>query len=283
MAGIRHGIIKKDDVHATGARSAEETLLGSALRIRKDQVKVEARPEDASSAWAAKSRLTRDLTGTIDRLFEVRTRHIEQVAPPNRKCEDTPEEEPELTPEEIEAQWKTRLEAAREAALIEGREAGLAEAKAQYDAELADIRQQFAEDLDGIQKSWEAFIRRSEPDFVQLAFQLTRAVLDAPIPDGVRQISERVVAEAVEHMAGEVAVEIILHPVSYLRIQEAGVEDQLNAMHSKLRWRSDADLKQNEWIVQSPRAATRRIEAELIDQLQRELSVTGRRDDEEPE
>ena len=270
MAGIRQGIIKKREVHASGAQTAEASLLGTALRIRKENVKVGARPDEAAAGWQSKQLLRR--AGTSDQPFEVRTRHVENVQRPRPKANEAPEKAPDPTPEEIEAAWIARIEEAREQARAEGHEAGQAAAKAEYDKEVADLKLHFAEDLDAIQHSWDAFMRQSEPQLVQLAFRLAHTVLDAPLPDDVRQISERVVADAVERMATDVTVEIILHPVSYLRMQETGIEEQLNAVHSKLRWRTNPDMKQNEWVVQSPRAATRRIEEELIDQLQRELA-----------
>ena len=272
MAGIRQGIIKKREVQASGAQSAEASLLGTALRIPKENVKVGARPDEAAAGWQSKQLLRGATTGTLDQPFEVRTRHVENVQRPRPKVDAAKEKAPEPTPEEIEAAWNARIEEARQLALAEGHEAGQAAAKAEYDREVADLKLRFAQDLDAIQHSWHAFMRQSEPKLVQLAFRLARTVLDSPLPDDVRQISERIVADAVERMATDVTVEIILHPVSYLRMQETGIEEQLNAVHSKLRWRTNPDMKQNEWVVQSPRAATRRIEEELIDQLQRELA-----------
>lgn len=272
MAGIRQGIIKKREVHASGAQSAEASLLGTALRIPKENVHVGARPDEAAAGWQSKQLLRRGATGTSTQPFEVRTRHIEHVQRPRPKTDESAEKAPKPTPEEIEAAWNARIEEARELGLAEGHDAGRAAAKAEYDKDVADLKLRFAHDLDAIQHSWTEFMRRSEPQLVQLAFRLARTVLDAPLPDDVRQISERIIADAVERMATDVTVEIILHPVSYLRMQETGIEEQLNAVHSKLRWRTNPDMQQNEWIVQSPRAATRRIEDELIDQLQRELA-----------
>ncbi len=272
MAGIRQGVIKKDKVEASGARSADESLFGTALRIPSGNVKMGAAPDEATAIWQSHPLLRRALTASSGRSVDVRTRHIEPVHRPKPKTSESTENVAELTAEEKEAAWKLRLEEARESAFAEGREEGHAAAKAEFDQQVADLKHEFAMDLDAVHQSWKDFLRRNEPHLVQLAFRLSRTVLDAPLPDDVRRISERVVADAVERMATDVAVEIIVHPVSYLRIQEAGIEDQLNAIHSKLRWRTNPDLQENEWVVQSPRAATRRIEAELIDELQRELA-----------
>lgn len=272
MAGIRQGIIKRKEVHASGARAADASLLGTALRIPSEHVKVGARTDEATALWQSRPLIRREVTATADRPIEVKMRVSEHVQRPQPKNSDTEPTPPDSTPEEVEAAWQLRLEEARIQAFAEGREAGHAAATAEYEKDLLELKRQFAEDLDAIQQSWDAYMRQSEPHLVQLAFRLARTVLDAPLPDEVRQIAERTVADAIERMATDVTVEIILHPVSFLRIQEAGIEEQLNAVHSKLRWRTNPDIKQNEWIVQSPRATTRRIESELIDELQRELA-----------
>lgn len=272
MAGIRQGIIKRQEVQASGARAADASLLGTALRIPNEHVKVGGRPDEATAIWQSSPLIRRDVTATSDRPIEVRLRPSDRMERPQPKTSETAETPPEPTPEEVEAAWQLRLEEAREQAFADGREAGQAAAKADYEKELAELKRQFAGDLDAVQQSWEAYLRQNEPHLVQLAFRLARTVLDAPLPDEVRQISERTVADAIERMATDVTVEIILHPVSLLRIQECGIEEQLNAVHSKLRWRTNPDMKENEWIVQSPRATTRRIESELIEELQRELA-----------
>jgi flagellar biosynthesis/type III secretory pathway protein FliH len=177
------------------------------------------------------------------------------------------------TVEEIEALWEARLEQTREEAHAEGFAAGRYAAASEFKHELDEANERFGVDLANLQQACTTFMRDAEPQMVQLAFRIARTILDSPLPDDVRQISERAIAEAVEKMSDEVPIEILLHPVSYLRIQESGIEEHLSAIHNKLRWRTNPDLKQNEWIVQSARAATRRLEAELIDRLQRDLSM----------
>ncbi len=272
MAGIRQGIIKNKEVRASGAKSADTSLLGTALRIPRDQVNLGSSPNEATAIWQSSPLLRRESTTPSERPFEIQLNEIDRVQRPQPRAAGKRDNASAPTPEEVEASWTLRVEEAREQALAEGREAGRAEVKSEYDQEVEELKRQFAQDLDAIQQSWDTHIRQSEPHLVQLAFRLARTVLDAPLPDEVRRIAERSVADAIERMATDVTVEIILHPVSFLRIQESGIEAQLNAVHSKLRWRTNPDLMQNEWIVQSPRAATRRIESELIDELQRELA-----------
>ena len=275
MAASPHGVIKKSQLKDTKSWSAASSILGAALRIPKDHVRPDDRSRDQPSVRRAVPIVPAEETVTTARPFDIPK--LEPIVLKFARPEDEPAEPPEEplppTPEEIEQAWQTRLEEARKQALEEGREQGRTAAKAEYDADLADVRAQYAQDLHAIQQSWERYLRRAEPQLVELTFRLARAVIDAPIHDDAREIGERAVAEAVERMATDIPVEIVLHPVSYLRIQESGIEDQLNAIHSRLRWRTNPELKQNEWIVQSQRAAARRIEAEIIHQLQRDLNL----------
>lgn len=274
MATNRHGVIKQKDVAATGAQTADASVLGSRLRIPKDLISVQNENREDQVVDRASRLLRRDTAAVAAEKFEVFTRDIEKVETPKQhdasKHDDTSKTR---TIEEVEAEWEARLEEqvalAREEAFQEGR----SDAKSDYDRQVAELKERFASDLDGIQASWERFMRRAEPKIVQLAFEISRVVLDAPIPDEIRSVCERTIADTIERMATDVPVEIVLHPVSYLRLQEIGVEEQLNATHSKLRWRTNPEMKQNEWTVQSQRSATRRLEGELIDQLQRELSL----------
>ena len=275
MAASPHGVIKKSQLKDAKTWSAASSLLGAALRIPKERVRSDDPSRDQPSVRRAIPIVPAETAVSAARPFEVPKLEpiLLKVNGPDQEPAESAEEPPPPTPEEIEQAWQARLEEARQQALEEGREQGRAAAKAEYDAELADVRAQHAQDLHAIQQSWERYLRRAEPQLVELTFRLAHAVIDAPIHDDVRQIGERAVADAVERMATDIPVEIVLHPVSYLRIQESGIEDQLNAIHSRLRWRTNPELKQNEWIVQSQRAAARRIEAEIIDQLQRDLNL----------
>lgn len=281
MAAIRHHVIKNSEFVREYGESAGAPFQGRKLRIPRSEVAGRTEEEPGSDPAFLTARVKRDSTVPADHPFEIHVRREERPAPKAAKPISNDADEPTI--EEIEAIWKARLERAREDAYGEGFAEGKSAVEAEYQTRFDEEKQRFTTDLSALQQSWAAFMRDAEPQIVQLTFRIARAILDAPLPDDIRHISERAIAEAVERMADGVPVEILLHPVNYLRIQESGIEEHLNALHNKLRWRTNSDLKQNEWIVQSPRSATRRLEAELIDQLQRELSLrdTQREEDRE--
>lgn len=271
MGAIPTNIIKKKYIDGGSNAASEGAMSDSSPRILRSQML--GVPEDGAGSVRirSRSRVSTDNAVLAEQPFEIPAMRL--VSNQIEQDEPEPIGASEPTMEEIEAMWIERVERAREQARSEGFDEGRAAAVAECEAKLDEAAQRFSENLDAVQQSWEAFLRRAEPQMVQLAFRIARAILDAPLPDDVRRISESAVVDAVERMANGAPVEIVLHPVDYLRMQESGIEEHLGAIHSKLRWRTDANLNQNEWVVQSQHAATRRLEAELIDQLQRELSV----------
>ncbi len=269
MAATRQGIIKKGDVGASGAEPADASILETTFRIPRTQVVLQSSEEPAPFRHGA--RLGREATVLIGQPVEVGPKPLERVKPPSTAQHRVEPAEPTI--EEIERRWSERLELARREARAEGVAEGRAEAGTAYEKELTELRRSFAADLQAVHQSWETFLRRAEPWILQLSFRVAGAILDAPIPDDVRRISERAVANAVESMVDGIPLEVVLHPVSFLRIKESGIYEQLSSNNGKLRWRTNTDLRQNEWIVQSQRAVTRRLESELIDRLQHELSL----------
>lgn len=281
MAAIPQHVIKYSEFLAEYGEQPSIPFEGRKLRIPRSEVTGESEGESGSDAAFLTARVKRASTVPADHPYEIHVRRKERPAPKIATTILDDPDEPAI--EEIEAIWKARLERTREDAYSEGFAAGRSAVEAEFQAKFDEEKQRFTTDLAALQQSWAAFMRDAEPQIVQLTFRIARAILDAPLPDDIRRISERAIAEAVERMADGVPVEILLHPVNYLRIQESGIEDHLNAIHNKLRWRTNSDLKQNEWIVQSPRSATRRLEAELIDQLQRELSLRDTQREEDGE
>jgi flagellar assembly protein FliH len=175
--------------------------------------------------------------------------------------------------EEIDAAWQARLDAAVEKARQEGFEAGVAAATAELQVEVDALRDAFTEDLTRIEAAAAETFRRAEPLLAALAFEVAETILNARLPEPLRAVSERAITEAVERATGELSVDILLHPVDYLRLQESGIVDQLLVMHSGLRWHPNPDLKQGDWVVQTPTATTRRLEAELLATLRSRLGV----------
>lgn len=269
MAETRYRIIKKNNVGAADSVDSGDAFPGRAPRIPCERVA--AMPGDRPAPVHVGPRISRDLTRLSNRPVEVGPVPIERPKPRALSAEMVEPHQPTIG--EIEEAWKARMDQARSEAREDGIALGRAEAKAVFDEQQAELRAAFAADLENIQQSWESFLRRAEPWILQLSFRVAAAVLDAPIPDNVRRVNERVVATAVEGMADGIPLEVVLHPVSFLRIKESGIYGQLISNNSKLRWRTNTEVKQNEWIVQSQRAVTRRLESELIERLRHELSL----------
>lgn len=263
-------IIKRDDVATSRIVQPDPTVLQSSFRIPNEHIET---TDDGvvPQPIARRRRRVREEDALLARdSFEVKT-HERETARRSRP-ENTAEKEG-LSNESPQAKWEERLEQAVATAREEGFEAGKASLQAEMEQAMLDARTAFADDLTAVQQSWEGHLKDSRVRLVQLAFRIAEVVLDAPLPPDLRRITETTVTDAIERMIDDIPVEVALHPVNYLRIQESGLEAQLSAVHSKLRWRSDANLKENEWIIQSNRSATRRLEAELLDDLQRELAL----------
>lgn len=271
-------VIKSDDVEATRAVRPDPAVLRGTLKIPSEQVVVESDEEERAESAAHRPIIDKTSARISDAPFEVWT-PVPEPEPEQRTEPEEEEEAAEPSIEELEAEWEQRLQEAVNKARVEGIEEGRAAVQEEADTAVSELRETFARQLDGIQQAWEAHLEGAQIRLVRLAFRIASVVLDAPLPDDVRAISEEAVADAIEHMVDDVPVEVALHPVSYLHIQESGLEDQLATLHSKLRWRSDPSLKENEWVVQCDRAAIRRLESELLDELQRELSLRDMGDD----
>lgn len=266
-------VIKGDDVAATRALRPDPSVLQRPVKISKHYV---AMPEAAGDGEppATRNRRIRGASAVLDdESFPIRTTETVQkpAAAPERDEEASDDREP--TREELDALWEERLEKEVAHAREEGFKAGRASIEAELEEKLRRVMASTAQDLDAVQHAWEAHLRDIQVRLVQLAFRIAGVILDAPLPATLRHISETAITSAVESMIDGVPVEVTLHPVSYLRLRESGLEDHLRAAHSRLRWRSDPALKENEWVVQTDRAAVRRLEAELLDDLQRDLSV----------
>ena len=181
-----------------------------------------------------------------------------------------------------EAEWAARLEkatreAAKEAAEVaraEGYAQGYAEAETRLDEAFTAERTALLADMDHLGDLWQQHIEESAPLLTELALEIAETLLDAPLPDAVRGASVQGLTAAVEQLAGTPPVQITLHPVDYLRLQEAGITEQLEAVHDGLRWTTDATLAEGDWSVQSPEAALRRLRAEITQTVRNRLGLS---------
>lgn len=202
------------------------------------------------------------------------------------------ESEPEQSPEEapasalneaalraaIEAEWQERLEEAVSQAHAEGEAAGRATAEAEWTPRLQALQEQLACELERLRQAWADYTRRLEPLLVELALEVAETLLDAPLPESIRGVSARTLTEAVEQLARSAPLEISMHPVDFLRLQEQGVIAQLESRHPDLHWDLNSELSEGDWIVQTPTAMQRRIRQEMLERLRQRLGLTPHSD-----
>lgn len=266
-------IIKRDDVVDARVMRPDPSLLQRSLKIPRKHVEMTSESDDVDPSARRHRRVRGENAELAGESFEIYTREMERTRRTESQRDQEASEGDEATIEEIEARWQTRLEDEVSKAREEGFNAGKASNQSEMEQTIREAASTLAQNLDAVRQAWEDHLNDSQIRLVQLAFRIARVVLDAPLPADVRRISEAAITDAIEGMVDGVPVDVAVHPVSYLRLQEAGLEEQLRAVHGKLRWRSDPTLKENEWIVQSDRSATRRLEVELLDDLQRDLSL----------
>lgn len=193
----------------------------------------------------------------------------------------TPEQvPPKAAPDEtalraaLEAEWQKRLEEATTQARAEGEAAGRAAAEAEWALRLQTLQKQLALDLEQLRQAWADYTRQLEPMLVDLALEVAETLLDAPLPESIKGISVRALTEAIEQLARSAPLEISIHPVDFLRLQEQGVIGQLESRHPDLHWDLNPNLNEGDWIVQTSTAMQRRIRREMLQRLRQQLGLT---------
>ena len=192
----------------------------------------------------------------------------------------TPEALPEPEPvryDELEAEWQARLEEAveraRAEAYEEGYEQGYVAAEAALQASFDQRKAALEEDVARLQAAWKEAMKKSEPLLASLAFEVVKQLLDAPLPQDVRAVSAQALAQAIEQFGEETPIEIMLHPDDLSRLQAYGLTDDLEAIHSGIRWDPNPDIPMGDWIAQSPDAAIRRLKDDMLTQLKSRLGL----------
>lgn len=190
-----------------------------------------------------------------------------------------PEPDVEAVKAALEAEWQARLDEAVAAARDEGLAEGRAEAEAALRAEVDAARDAFAEAADKLQQAWEQYMAKTEPLLSHLAFTMAQAILDAPLSHDVKELSARALSQAVDRLAHTPPLQISIHPVDLLRLRETGIVDQLEGAYESLRWDPNEDLKEGDWVVQSPVAMVRHLKEELLHTLRERLTLPRLDDD----
>lgn len=187
---------------------------------------------------------------------------------------------PEVNDEEAERAAEEERRAAEVARLIdeareEGYRAGYEKASTELADGFAEKAAALVEDAKHMHEENTRFAERVEVLLVDLAFRIAETVLDSPLLTPARDAAKDAVANAVERLAGNQLLRVHVHPVDYLRLQEAGLVDQLTAAYD-LRWEPDSGLAPGDWSVESPDAVIRRFERELLSDLRERLGLLTR-------
>lgn len=272
-------VIKRDDAnyHADSSPPSHRSanVLRSSDQIRSDE---DASPDEEPSAYG------RVLRGEQTRRavpYDIQTAEFDADVPlDGSQRQQASSDDNVLTAEELEkqkadweAEWSDRLEAAREEAFEEGRQEGYAAAREELEDEFDDKRSTVEETVSQLQAGWQSYINESKPMLAQLTIEIAEYLLDADLPKDIRGVSSRSITQAIEELASGPPLTISLHPVDYLRLQEAGIVEQLESIHPELHWDSDAEYEEGDWSVQSPKAMIRHLRSELLAKMERRLGL----------
>ncbi len=185
--------------------------------------------------------------------------------------------------EEVEAEWAAKLAKAVAQARAEAYDEGHAAAHASLQDEIEGLKTTVAAGIEHLDGSRQERLDQSESLLAELAFALAEAVLEAPLPEAVRGLTEKTLLEALDLFREESTIDVTLHPVDLLRLQEHGVAAQVEATYPRLRWRADPDLAPGDWTAASPEAAVRRLQSELLDTLKTRFALLPSGDAQHPD
>lgn len=170
------------------------------------------------------------------------------------------------------AQWQARMEEAALRARENGYRQGRADAERANADERALLRENVEREMAALQTAWQTHLQTSEMLMAQLAFEVAETILGAPLPDNVRRVSSRALHEAVESLSAG-PVQVTIHPVDLLRLQETGIEEEMRRTAPQLRIESNPYLNEGDWHVETEQASVRHVRAELLDALRRRLGL----------
>ncbi len=292
MPDTAHVIKKKDQAEVVSTSFDASVSAGAAHRIPAERTSLQREEdEDAPS--------TRQPEGRVLRRRE--TRRTEQpvsidpdmgpadvpVDSSNADAETTASEdndaETDDAPTRTDDEWRAHLEEAVAAARAEGYEegradgyaSGYAEAEEAVRAEAQEQREALVEDASRLDAVWARYVEEREPMLIELALELAETIVDAPLAEPLRTVSEEGLAEAVAELAGTPPVTVSLHPSDYERLRETELAQRLEATCEELQWAPDADRAEGDWSVVSPAGAIRRLRSEVVETLRSHLGLAS--------
>lgn len=192
---------------------------------------------------------------------------------PTPPLPSVPDEPPAETDGGSASVTEAELNAAIGAARAEAYARGRADAEAELRTEFETHKAAFAADVDRLEAAWRTYHDRLERQLVTLAVEAAELLVDGPLPDAIKEIADRALAQATERLARGDGLTIRIHPVDYLRLEEAGLVAGLTGAHPDLVWTPDDALPEGDWTVESAEAAVRNVRAELLDGLRARLDL----------
>ncbi len=192
---------------------------------------------------------------------------------PEPETDAAPAFDPDRLRAEIEAEWEKKLEDAVLRVREEAFEAGYGRAKEEMRQATEQVHRDLAADAVRMKESLDQFMHSVEVRAVELAVDAAEAALGSPLTDRARVEVERSLAAAVEELAGDGNIDVSLHPVDLLRIQESGFDAQLSAALPGLRWHPDDTLAEGDWSARSSQAVIRRVRSEMVDAIRTRLGI----------
>ena len=126
---------------------------------------------------------------------------------------------------------------------------------------------------DRLREQWTSALRGMEPTLAAIAIDVAEAVLDAPLADRQRDATDRAIADAVDALAGDAPLSVVVHPVTLLHLQETGLAESLQGAHPRLRWEPDNTIAEDDWAASTPEAAIRRIRDSMLASLRERLGL----------
>ena len=150
---------------------------------------------------------------------------------------------------------------------------GIAAAEEELRASIEETRTAITSGLEQLNEAIRAHLKDLEPLVVEFALDVAESILADELTDGAKRAAEQDLARAVEQLAGDGAIDVYVHPVDLLRLQESGFVGQVSGAISGIRWHADDAMEEGDWSAKSSMAAVRRVRAEMLNGIRERLDL----------
>ena len=173
----------------------------------------------------------------------------------------------------LDAEWEQRLAETEARVREEAYQEGRADAEEELRASIEETRTAITSGLKQLNEAIRAHLKDLEPLVVEFALDVAESILADEPTDGAKRAAEQDLARAVEQLAGDGAIDVYVHPVDLLRLQESGFVGQVSGAISGIRWHADDTMEEGDWSAKSSMAAVRRVRAEMLDGIRERLGL----------